>query len=174
MRPTHDINEWGIPLSLPSADQLPTLVEAPVAAASTAYVVDGIPVVTDAESGDARLVFDRDPTPDWYDSGGPGRPAIANQLVDVSWSQAVLSPDGQWLVLVQALKDRDGELSSQTFLMHIPTATPTFLRELATAPDNVGPGTDHAFANRVGPAVGWFRVRVRKHHDDRGCRRAGW
>ena len=135
-----NVNAWGIPLSLPDAQQLPTLIEAPVAAASTAYVVDGVPVVTDAESGDARLVFDRDPTPDWYDSGGPGRPISAGLPVDVSWSQAVLSPDGQWLVLVQALKDEDGERSSQTFLMHIPTATPTFLRELATAPGTVGPG----------------------------------
>ena len=135
-----NINEWGIPLSLPNADLLPTLVEEPVAAASTAYVVDGIPVVTDAVSGEARVVFDRDPTPDWYDSGGPGRPISAGLPVDVSWSQVVLSPDGEWLVLVQALEARSGEPSSQTFLVHIPTATPTFLRELATEPDTVGPG----------------------------------
>ena len=135
-----NVNEWGIPLSLPDAQQLPTLVEQPVTAASTAYVVDGIPVVTEAASGEARLVFDRDPTPDWYDAGGPGRPITTNLLVDVSWSQAVLSPDGEWLVLVQALKGRDGDTTSQTFLVHLPTATPTFVRELRTAPETVGPG----------------------------------
>lgn len=134
------VNEWGVPRDLPSFDGLPTLAEEQVSVASTAYVADGVPIVTDANSGAARVVFDRDPSPDWYDRGGPGQSITAQRSVEVSWSQAVLSPNGKWLVMVQTLVPKSGERSSKTFVVHLPTATTTFASELATAPDAMGPG----------------------------------
>jgi DNA-directed RNA polymerase specialized sigma24 family protein len=134
------VNEWGVPRELPSFDGLPTLAEEPVSVASTAYVADGVPIVTDADSGAARVVFDRDPSPDWYDRGGPGQSITAQRSVKVSWSQAVLSPNGKWLVMVQTLVPKSGERSSKTFVVYLPTATTTFVSELNTAPDAIGPG----------------------------------
>ena len=66
-----------------------------------AYIAQGVPVVTDAATGDARTVLSGRPTPEWYDGNVDG---VVTGLLrrGPPWTQAVLSPDGQWLLLVQA------------------------------------------------------------------------
>ena len=131
------VSALGMPTALPTGHNLPTLAESPIESASTAYVVNGIPLVTEATTGSARLVFERDPSPDWFDDGEPG---VTQLFVRARWTQAVLSPDGQWLVLVQAVRGRVGGKSSQTFLVDLSTGTPTLVRDIVTQPDPVGAG----------------------------------
>ena len=66
-----------------------------------AYIADGVPVVTDAATGDARTVLAGRPQPEWYDGNVDG---VVTGLLrrGPPWTQAVLSPDGEWLLLVQA------------------------------------------------------------------------
>ncbi len=129
------VNEWGVPKELPTADGRLTLGEAPIAAASTAYVVGGVPVVTDAATGSARLVFEGEATPEWFDDGEPG---VTQVFMHAQWSQAVLSPNGKWLVLVQSVNQRNGPPTSHTFLVNLATATPTALREVSVQPSATG------------------------------------
>jgi hypothetical protein len=129
------VNEWGVPKELPTADGLLTLGEAPIDAASTAYVVGGVPVVTDAATGSARLVFEGEATPEWFDDGEPG---VTQVFMHAQWSQAVLSPNGKWLVLVQSVNQRNGPPTSHTFLVNLATASPTALREVSVQPTATG------------------------------------
>jgi hypothetical protein len=134
---TPGVSALGMPTALSTAHNLATLAEEPIESASTAYVVGGVPIVTDAASGAGRLVFERDPGPEWLDDSVPGPP---RSLRRGQWTQSVLSPDGRWLVLVQALQEVKGESSSQTFLVDLATATPLLLGDVATQPRARGPG----------------------------------
>lgn len=96
-----NIDRWGIPTELPAPRGLPSLAEEPIETASMAYVVGGKPVVVDAATGEARTVLAGKPQPAWYDGEIDG---VTTGLFRQGppWTQAVLSPDGAWLLLVQA------------------------------------------------------------------------
>ena len=66
-----------------------------------AFVTEGRPFVTDAATGAVRNVLPDQPQPQWYDGEVNG---VVTGLLrrGPPWSQAVLSPDGEWLLLVQA------------------------------------------------------------------------
>lgn len=96
-----NIEKWGIPADTPLPRGLPSLAEQPIDTASMAYIVDGVPLVTDAATGDAHTVLAGHPTPAWYDGNIDG---VTTGLLSRGppWTQAVLSTDGAWLLLVQA------------------------------------------------------------------------
>lgn len=96
-----NIDRWGVPAEPPGPEGLPSLAEEPIETASMAYVTDGVPIVTDAATSEARTVLGGRPQPEWYDGNVDG---VVTGLLRPGppWTQAVLSPDGQWLLLVQA------------------------------------------------------------------------
>ena len=96
-----NIERWGIPSEPRIERRLPTLAEQPIEAASMAFVTEGRPYVTDAATGAVRNVLPDQPQPQWYDGEVNG---VVTGLLrrGPPWSQAVLSPDGEWLLLVQA------------------------------------------------------------------------
>ncbi|MCZ3387380.1 MAG: hypothetical protein LH630_10565 [Actinomycetia bacterium] len=96
-----NVDRWGIPTELPLARGLPSLAQKPTETASMAYVAQGTPVVVDAEMGAARTVLAGKPQPAWYD-GDIGGVKTGLLRKGPPWTQAVLSPDGAWLLLVQA------------------------------------------------------------------------
>lgn len=98
------IERWGIPAEVPPARGLPSLAEQPIETASMAYVVGGRPIVVDAATGDARTVLAGQPQPAWYD-GDIGGVTTGLLRRGPPWTQAVLSPDGAWLLLVQAPRE---------------------------------------------------------------------
>ncbi len=96
-----NIAQWGIPADAPLPRGLPSLAEQPIDTASMAYIVGGVPVVTDAATGDAHTVLAGHPSPAWYDGNVNGvRTGLLRR--GPPWTQAVLSPDGAWVLLVQA------------------------------------------------------------------------
>ena len=86
----------GVPAVVDLPTDPPALTEAPIESASAALVVDDVPVVLDAATGEVRAVFDdsSDLAPMPIDRGNHG-------TVRQNWSQAVLSPDGTRLLLVR-------------------------------------------------------------------------
>ncbi len=154
-----NIERWGIPAEPPLSRNLPTLVDEPIETASMAYISQGVPVVTDAATGTSRTVLSGRPTPEWYDGGVNGvlRPGPP-------WTQAVLSPDGAWLLLVQAQgrPQRAGEPSfgrhspGDLYLVRISTGEVTPVRDANPAPQAVG---RYSIADTVlawAPGVGAF------------------
>ena len=116
-----NIEQWGIPDSAAPPRGLPSLAEQPIKTASMAYVVGGVPVVTDASTGDAHTVLAGHPTPAWYDGNVDG---VATGLLrrGPPWTQAVLSPDGAWLLLVQASGNLErGDATGDLYLVRIDT-----------------------------------------------------
>ena len=143
------IEQWGIPPEPPVARKLPSLVDEPIETASMAYISRGIPVVTDAVSGAARTVLSGRPIPEWYGLGtvsGPPRRASP-------WTQAVLSPDGGWLLLVQGRRgpagvsdeDRPGA-TGELYLVRIATGEVTRLPDANPA---AAPQGAYAIADTV-------------------------
>ncbi|MEO8107150.1 MAG: hypothetical protein ABI720_07505, partial [Actinomycetes bacterium] len=106
--PSANIVRWGIPAEPPLPRRLQSLAEQPIATASMAYVTQGVPVVTDAATGEARTVLGGRPQPEWYDGNVDG---VVTGLLrrGPPWTQSVLSPDGQWLLLVQAPREATSE-----------------------------------------------------------------
>ncbi len=116
-----NIEQWGIPDSAAPPRGLPSLAEQPIKTASMAYVVGGVPVVTDASTGEAHTVLSGRPTPEWYDGNVDG---VATGLLrrGPPWTQAVLSPDGAWLLLVQATGNlQRGDATGDLYLVRIDT-----------------------------------------------------
>jgi hypothetical protein len=95
------LERWGIPGDLPTPRGLPSLADQPIGSASMAYVVQGVPVVVEADSGEVRTVLSGTPQPAWYDGNVDG---VQTGLLRraPAFTQALLSPDGEWLLLVQA------------------------------------------------------------------------
>src|SRR6185295_8456614 len=78
----------------------------PIDQASTALVVGGTPVVLDAATGEARAVFGAQAGPAWFDRKNNRQ----TMLIRSPWTQVVLSPNGQWLLLVKVNPDvRSGQ-----------------------------------------------------------------
>ena len=116
-----NVDRWGIPAEPPGPRRLPSLAEQPIETASMAYVTQGVPIVTDAATGGARTVLGGSPQPEWYDGSVDG---VVTGLLrrGPPWTQAVLSPDGQWLLLVQAPRDGRGEgPTGQLYLVRVAT-----------------------------------------------------
>ncbi len=103
-----------------------------------AYVAGGVPVAIDAATGDARTVLAGQPQPAWYDGNVDG---VVTGLLrrGPPWTQAVLSPDGEWLLLVQAQDstERDAD-TGHMYLVRIDTGVVTPVPD-ATA-DDAGAG----------------------------------
>jgi hypothetical protein len=98
-----NIERWGIPAEPPSPRRLPSLAEQPLESASMAYITQGVPIVVDAATGEPRTVLAGRPQPAWYD-GNVGGVVTGLLRRGPPWTHAVLSPDGAWLLLVQATK----------------------------------------------------------------------
>ncbi len=85
------------PAQLPSAQDLRSLAEAPMAAASAAYVVDGEVVLINAATAEAVTAFastgDLPPGP----GGSSVDPSPSSRTVD--WDSVALSPDGRQLLM---------------------------------------------------------------------------
>ena len=115
------VNRWGIPPEPPSSRGLPSLAEQPIEAASMAYVTRGVPVVVDAATGNGHTVLSGRPQPEWYD-GDVGGVVTGRLRPGPPWTQAVLSPDGQWLLLVQAPRDAVGaRATGELYLVRVAT-----------------------------------------------------
>jgi DNA-directed RNA polymerase specialized sigma24 family protein len=84
-------------LSSEPLTQVATLQDSPIEAASGALVVNDVPVVVDAATGQWRSVLDASAAlaPKPSDRGAHG-------VIRQNWTQVVLSPDGQTLLLVRA------------------------------------------------------------------------
>ncbi|MCZ3389532.1 MAG: hypothetical protein LH645_10550 [Actinomycetia bacterium] len=122
---TANIEQWGIPDDAPLPRGLPSLEEQPIDAASMAYIVGGVPVVTDGATGDAHTVLAGRPSPAWYDGNIDG---VVTGLLrrGLPWTQAVLSPDGEWLLLVQATGNIDKLADTgHMYLVRVDTAVVT-------------------------------------------------
>jgi hypothetical protein len=116
-----DIDRWGMPSDPPGPRGLPSLAEEPMETASMAYVTQGVPVVVEAVSGEARTVLAGRPQPEWYD-GNVGGVVTGLLREGPPWTQAVLSPDGAWLLLVQAPRDATGKRATgELYLVRIGT-----------------------------------------------------
>ena len=101
-----------------------------------AYIAQGVPVVTDATTGEARTVLAGSPTPAWYDGNVNG---VVTGLLrrGPPWTQAVLSPDGQWLLLVQAPvlvgRTDSGDPAGKPHRVELPSASPSPRRATSTS-----------------------------------------
>lgn len=127
---------WGLPAAIQKPSELPSLTEAPIEAASAAVVVGGTPLVVDASSGDARAVFDAtsDLAAKAVDRGGHG-------LIRQNWTQVLLSPDGERLLLVRprpgVVLTGDGRARTPTgdlFVVDIDTSDVTPIEEMNPVP----------------------------------------
>lgn len=123
------IEQWGIPSDAPPPRDLPSLAEEPIQTASMAYVTGGVPIVTDAVTGAARTVLAGEPQPQWYDGYIDGTTTGLLRR-GPPWTQAVLSPDGRWLLLVQAPVDERDDATGVMYLVRIDTAVVTPVPEV--------------------------------------------
>ena len=129
------VKEWGVPALIDKPSVLPSLLEAPIGRASAAVVVDGTPLVIDASSGDARAVFDAtsDLAAKAVDRGGHG-------LIRQNWTQVVLSPDGERLLLVRPRPEVSPTLQSgrsttgELFVVDIDSGDVTPIEEMNPTP----------------------------------------
>lgn len=109
-----------IPLRLPGPQGLAPLTEAPMAAASAAYIVDGEVVLVNAVTGEAVRAFasagDIPPSLAGGSQGGLASPREA----DPRWTTVALSPDGsQVLLTVPSTPSADGLLYRFVFLLDV-------------------------------------------------------
>lgn len=147
--PDANLASWGLPAALPLAADLPDLGEAPVEVASAAYLVQGVPVVVDADTGRASTVFRDAPSPEWFDGDvGQDDPALLGRAG--RWTDLALSPDGRLLLLVQTRRPYfDGERSLRVYLVDLTDGSLTGLRGLS--PVNREP----RFSRAEGAALAW-------------------
>ena len=135
------VNEWGVPNDLRMLGDLPSLASEPIERASTALVVGGTPVVTDADTGEARAVFGTQSGPAWFDREN-NRQTL---LIRSQWTQVVLSPNGEWLLLVKLNPDGPSTPFNQSradvgvlFLVKVSTGSTIRLDEMHPSPDATG------------------------------------
>ena len=135
------VNEWGVPNDLRMFGGLPSLASEPIERASTALVVGGTPVVTDADTGEARAVFGTQSGPAWFDREN-NRQTL---LIRSRWTQVVLSPNGEWLLLVKLNPDTPSSPFNQSradagalFLVKVSTGATVRLDEMHPSPDATG------------------------------------
>ena len=135
------VNEWNIPREFDVSGHLPTLTDDPIEQASTAFLARGLPVVTDVDTGETRSVFGTNGVPEWV----TGTLSSDRVLNGARWSQAVLSPDGEWLLLAQTVPDTAGSWIPATrasvgalYLVNIPTGVPTRVADMQPSPNAVG------------------------------------
>jgi DNA-directed RNA polymerase specialized sigma24 family protein len=144
-----NVDRWGIPAEPPGPRRLPSLAEQPIAKASMAYVTQGVPVVTDAATGEARTVLGGRPQPEWYDGNVDG---VVTGLLrrGPPWTQAVLSPDGQWLLLVQAPRDaRGARATGELYLVRVATG------EVVPLPDADPVARSQGVVSIADSAIAW-------------------
>ena len=151
-----DLERWGIPAEPPGPRGLPSLAEQPIDTASMAYVTQGVPVVVDAVTGDARTVLDQRPQPEWYD-GNVGGVVTGLLRPGPPWTQAALSPDGQWLLLVQAPRDAEGaRATGELYLVRIATGEVVPLRDADPVARSQGVASIADSVIAWAPGVGGF------------------
>ena len=107
-----------LPAQLPTAEGLPSLDEAPMEAASAAYVVDGEVVFINAETSEAVKLF---PATEDMPHSLSATAALNSRLsVDAGWNRVVLSPDGKHALLTTPpLPAADGNLGDFLFVLDI-------------------------------------------------------
>jgi hypothetical protein len=147
--PDPNLAAWGIPSMIPLATDLPDLAERPVDQASAAYLVEGVPVLVDADTGAASTVFRGSPSPEWFD-GSPSESQSALLGRAGRWTDLALSPDGRTLLLVQTpLPGVDGERSWRLFVVDV--ASGGGERVPGLAPVN----REGRFARAQGASLAW-------------------
>ncbi|MFL6180825.1 MAG: RNA polymerase sigma factor [Actinomycetes bacterium] len=135
------VNEWGVPRDLGLRGDLPSLAAEPIDKASTALVVGSTPVVTDAVTGEARAVFASQADPAWFDRENNQQTLLSHS----QWTQVVLSPNGEWLLLVKRNPDTPSSPFNQSradvgvlFLVEISTGATIRVDEMHPSPDATG------------------------------------
>ena len=116
------------PAQLPSAEGLPPLAEAPMSAASAAYVVDGEVVLVNAATAEAVTAFasEEDIPASLSGSSGATRPSITGE-----WSSVALSPDGRMLLMtVPRYMGTEGLQGQLLYLLDIGAGTTQRLQDL--------------------------------------------
>jgi hypothetical protein len=120
-----------IPAALLDADTLPTLTQAPMAAASMAYVVDGEVILVNAETGQASVVFGRQADLLSSSSGSDGPAEVVH-----GWDSAVLSPDGRKLLMsVPRAYGFEGPQGRLVYLLDVSTGDVTRLMNVTLVDD---------------------------------------
>jgi len=109
-----------LPAQLPTAKGLPSLEEAPMEAASTAYVIDGEVVFINAETAEAVKLF---PSTEDIPLSLSATAALSSRLsVEAGWNRVVLSPDGMHALLTtSSLPTADGKLGDFLYVLDIET-----------------------------------------------------
>ena len=111
-----------LPAQLPTAEGLPSLEEAPMEAASTAYVIDGEVVFINAKTAEAVKLF---PSSEDIPLSLSATAALSSRLsADAGWNRVVLSPDGEHALLTTpSLPTADGRLGDFLYVLDIAAIT---------------------------------------------------